>query len=153
MAKFTKTTTRLMLIGAIALGSGVYYEKQSSQAVDQASQSLIRLDSAQMQTESAIRSAQKYARLLESMRDQQIDHQEPYSIVSEFSSGEVNQLGSLLGSLYQRDGHFFLQRFHLSWQEADPGRNLLPRVALELEGRKVLLFSGQDEATQSLAAN
>ena len=72
--------------------------------------------------------------------------QEPLAVVSEFSPREISQVGPLLNTLYQRDGSFFLKRFKMNWRGADDDLGLLPRVALDLEGRKVLLFSDKAAA-------
>jgi hypothetical protein len=85
------------------------------------------------------------------MADKNIDRQEPFSVVSEFSPQEIRQIGPLLDTLYQRDGHFFLQRFQLAWRNGDARRGLLPRVALDLEGQKVLLFSNEAADASSIS--
>ena len=92
-----------------------------------------------------------FKRLLEKMADRNIDRQEPFSVVSEFSPQEIKQIGPLLDTLYQRDGHFFLQRFQLSWRRSIDQPGLLPRVVLDLEGQKVLLFSDASTDSTSLA--
>lgn len=151
MPSFNNTTVRVLLFGALVLGSGVYYQGVASQRVDEAKQALRRVDSAQSQVETAGDHAQKYIGLLANMADTNMDRQEPFSVVSEFSPAEIRQLGSLLDTLYQRDGHFFLQRFRLAWRKEDVQRGLPPRVALDLEGQKVLLFSDEATGASSLA--
>jgi hypothetical protein len=151
MSSFTHTTIRVLVVGALALGAGVYYQGVASQRVDEAKQSLRSVDIAQSQVETTIQRAQKYISLLASMADKNIDRQEPFSVVSEFSPQEIRQIGPLLDTLYQRDGHFFLRRFQLVWRNGDPQRGLLPRVALDLEGQKVLLFSDEAADASSLA--
>lgn len=140
MSSFTSTTVKVLAVGAVVLGAGVYYQNFASHRLDEANQAMRRVEGAQMQAETTKRRAEMYVSLLAEMTDRNVDRQEPISVVSEFTPQEINQIGSLLDTLYQRDGHFFLQRFQLSWQTAksSPGR---PRVALELDGRKVLLFS------------
>ena len=147
MSSFSKTTTQVLCIGALALGAAVYYQGVASQRVEEAKQALRSMDVARSQVETATRRAQKYIGLLADMADKKIDRQEPFSVVSEFSPQEIRQIGSLLDTLYQRDGHFFLQRFQISWHHGDDRRGLLPRVALDLEGQKVLLFSNEASAS------
>lgn len=151
MSSFTNTTIQVLVVGALTLGAGVYYEGVASQRVDQARQALRSVDAAQSQVETARQRATKYISLLASMADRNIDRQEPFSVVSEFSPQEIRQIAPLLGTLYQRDGHFFLQRFQLAWRDGDDQRGLLPRVALDLEGQKVLLFSNEAVDASSLA--
>lgn len=151
MSSFTNTTIQVLVVGALTLGAGVYYEGVASQRVDQARQALRSVDAAQSQVETARQRATKYISLLASMADRNIDRQEPFSVVSEFSPQEIRQIAPLLGTLYQRDGHFFLQRFQLAWRDGDDQRGLLPRVALDLEGQKVLLFSNEAVEASSLA--
>ena len=150
MSSFTKTTTQVLCVGALTLGAGVYYQGVASQRVEEAKQALRSVDVARSQVETATLRAQKYIGLLADMADKKTDRQEPFSVVSEFSPQEIRQIGPLLDTLYQRDGHFFLQRFQLSWNHGANRRGLLPRVALDLEGQKVLLFS--NEATASSLA-
>ncbi len=151
MSSFTNTTILALALGALVLGSGVYYEGVASRRVDEARQALRSVDSAQSQLETARQRAQKYINLLENMADRNVDRQEPFSVVSEFSPQEIKQIGPLLDTLYQRDGHFFLQRFQLAWRNGSNQRGLLPRVALDLEGQKVLLFSNEVVDAASLA--
>jgi hypothetical protein len=151
MSSFTNTTTVALVVGALMLGAGVYYEGVASRRVDQARQALHSVDIAGSQLETARRGAQKYIALLESMADRNIDRQEPFAVVSEFSPQEIKQIGPLLETLYRRDGHFFLQRFQLAWRNGNDQRGLLPRVALDLEGQKVLLFSNEVAGASSLA--
>ena len=44
------------------------------------------------------------------------------------------------------------ERIQLSWRDADEQLGLLPRVALDIEGRKVLLFSDEVVAASSVSA-
>lgn len=152
MYSFTNTTVLALVVGALVLGAGVCYEGVASRRVDEARQALLRVDSARSQLETARQRAQKYSILLENMADRNIDRQEPFSVVSEFSPQEIKQIGPLLETLYRRDGHFFLQRFQLAWRNGNDRRGLLPRVALDLEGQKVLLFSDEVADSSSLAA-
>ena len=151
MSSFTNTTVQVLVAGALLLGAGVYYESVASQRVDEARQALRSVELAQSQLDMARKSARKYVSLLENMADKNVDRQEPFSVVSEFSPQEIKQIGPLLDTLYQRDGHFFLERFHLAWRHASHQRGLLPRVALDLDGQKVLLFSDEAIDTPSLA--
>ena len=151
MSSFTKTTIKVLVAGALALGSGVYYQSYASQRLDEARQALRKIDAAQLQAETTKRHAEQYVSLLPTMADRKIDRQEPFSVVSEFSPLEISQVGPLLDTLYQRDGHFFLERFQLAWRDANDQLGLLPRVALDLEGRKVLLFSDEAAAASSVA--
>jgi len=141
MSSFTNTTIQVLIAGSLVLGAGIYYQGVASQRVDEARQAHHRLDAARSQLETADRRAQKYQRLLETMADRKMDRQEPFSLVSEFSPQEIKEIGPLLDTLYQRDGHFFLQRFQLAWRQGVAQPDLLPRVVLELEGQKILLFS------------
>lgn len=152
MKSFTSKTTQVLLIGALVLGAGVYYQGVSSQRAETARQALRSVDRARSELETARLRADEYIALLESMADSNVDRQEPFSVVSEFSPREIKNLGSLLDTLYQRDGHFFLQRFELAWRNGNPQLGLLPRVVLDLEGRKVLLFSDDIVETSSIAA-
>jgi hypothetical protein len=151
MSSFTTTNIQVLIVGALMLGAGVYYQDVASQRVDEVKQAVRSIDAANSQVETAMQRAQKYINLLASMADKNIDRQEPFSVVSEFSPQEIRQIGSLLDTLYQRDGHFFLQRFQLAWRNGDTERGLLPRVALDLEGQKVLLFSNEATEASSLA--
>ena len=151
MSSFTKTTIKVLVAGALALGSGVYYQSYASQRLDEARQALRNIDAAQLQAETTKRRAAQYVSLLATMADRKIDRQEPFSVVSEFSPLEISQVGPLLDTLYQRDGHFFLERFQLAWRDANDQLGLLPRVALDLEGRKVLLFSDEASSASSVA--
>lgn len=151
MSSFTHSTVRILLAGALLLGAGVYYQGVASQRVDEAKQALRSVDGARSQVESATRTAHQYLELLATMADRNIDRQEPFSVVSEFSPQEIRQIGPLLDTLYQRDGHFFLQRFQLAWRNGNAQQGLLPRVALDLEGQKVLLFSDEAAGASSLA--
>jgi type II secretory pathway pseudopilin PulG len=151
MSSFTNTTIRVLIVGALVLGAGVYYQGVASQRVDEAKQALRSVDVAQSELETAKQRVQKYISLLANMADENIDRQEPFSLVSEFSPQEIRQIGPLLDTLYQRNGHFFLQRFQLAWRNGDDQRGLLPRVALDLEGQKILLFSDEAADASSLA--
>jgi len=151
MSSFTNTTFRVLVVGALMLGAGVYYQGVASLRVDEAKQALRSVDVIQSQVETAKQRAQKYISLLANMADKNIDRQEPFSVVSEFSPQEIRQIGPLLDTLYQRNGHFFLQRFQLAWRNGDDQRGLLPRVALDLEGQKILLFSDEAADASSLA--
>jgi hypothetical protein len=152
MSSFTNTTIKVLIAGALALGGGVYYQGVASQRIDEARQALRSVDAAQFQVETARQLAQKYITLLTHMANENTDRQEPFSVVSEFSPEEIRQIGPLLDTLYQRDGHFFLQRFQLAWRNENNQRGLLPRVALDLDGQKVLLFSTEAADAASLAA-
>lgn len=152
MSSFTHTTIKVLVTGALFLGAGVYYQIHASQRLDQARDALRRVDAAQSQAETTKRHAEQYASLLVTMADSKVDRQEPFSVVSEFSPQEISQVGSLLEALYQRDGHFFLRRFQMAWRDGDDKLGLLPRVALDLEGRKVLLFSDETAAISSIAS-
>jgi type II secretory pathway pseudopilin PulG len=151
MSSFANTTTRVLVVGALLLGAGIYYQDVASQRVDEARQAVHSVEAAQSQLETARQRAQKYVSLLENMADRNIDRQEPFSVVSEFSPEEIKQIGPLLDTLYQRDGHFFLQRFQLTWRTGIGQHGLLPRVALDLEGQKVLLFSDEIADASSFA--
>ncbi len=150
MASFTKTTVRILAVGAIVLAAGVYYQTFASHRLEEARAALSHIEAAQSRAETTKQRAELYASLLANMTDKKMDRQEPFSVVSEFSPREIKQLGSLLDTLYQRDGHFFLQHFRLSWQDANKKLGLLPRLELELDGRKVLLFS--DKVADALSA-
>jgi len=151
MTSFTNTTIQVLVVGALVLGAGVFYEGFASARVDEARQALRSVDVARSQLEEARQRAQLYASLLENMADRNMDRQEPFSVVTEFSPQEIKQIGPLLDTLYQRDGHFFLQRFQLSWRRSVAQRDLLPRVVLDLEGQKVLLFSNEVADASSFA--
>lgn len=152
MSSFTNTTIRVLVVGAVILGAGIYYQGYASQRVDEARQALRKIETAQSQADTTKQRAEQYTRLLATMADRKIDQQEPFALNSEFSPQEISQLGPLLGTLYQRDGHFFLQRFQLAWRDADEQLGLFPRVALEMEGRKVLLFSDETVSVSSAAS-
>ena len=149
MSSFNNTTIQVLVAGALVLGAGVYYQRYTSLRLDEARQALQRVDAAQSRAETTKRGAEQYVGLIADMADRKIDHQEPLSVVSEFSPREISQVGPLMDTLYQRDGHFFLKRFQLAWRDADEKQGLLPRVALDLEGRKVLVFSNQLAAISS----
>ncbi len=152
MTSFSNSNIRVLSLGALVLGAGIYYQGVASQRVDEARQALRSVDSAQSQVETATQRARKYVDLLEDMAEENVDRQEPFSVDSEFSPQEIKQIAPLLDKLYRRDGHFFLQRFQLAWRNGNPQRGLLPRVALDLEGQKVLLFSNDAGEPHSLAA-
>ena len=152
MSSFSNSNIWVLSVGALVLGAGIYYESVASQRVEEARQALRSVESAQSQLEIATQRAEKYVALLEDMADENVDRQEPFAVDSEFSPQEIKQIATLLDTLYQRDGHFFLQRFELAWRNGNRQRGLLPRVALDLEGRKVLLFSNDAANTPSLAA-
>ena len=152
MSNFTNKSIRVLVIGALVLGGGVYYQGVASKRVDDARQALRSVGVAESRLETARQYSQKYVSLMEDMADRNIDRQQPFVVVSEFSPQELKQIGPLLGTLYQRDGHFFLQRFELAWRSGNSQLGLLPRVALNLEGQKVLLFSDEPGgASPSLA--
>jgi hypothetical protein len=151
MSSFNNSTVRVLVAGALILGAGVYYEGVASRRVDDARQALRSVESAHAQLGTAQQRAEKYNHLAENMANRNVDRQEPFSVVSEFSPREIQQIGPLLETLYQRDGHFFLERFQLAWRNGNPQQGLLPRVALDLEGRKVLLFSGKGAGASELA--
>lgn len=144
MSSFTSATVRILAAGAIVLGAGVYYQVFASHRLDEANQALRRIEGAQAQAETTRQRAELYVSLLAEMSNRNSDRQEPISVVSEFTPEEINKVGSLLDTLYQRDGYFFLERFQLSWQKSNNKSGRRPSVELELDGRKVLLFS--DEA-------
>jgi hypothetical protein len=152
MTTFSTTSIRSLIVGSLLLAGGLYYQDVSSQRVDEAKQALRSVDASSSQLQTARERAQKYVVLLENMADEKIDRQEPFSVVSEFSPQEIKQIGPLLDNLYQRDGHFFLQRFQLAWRRSIDQPGELPRVVLDLEGQKVLLFSDPSADTNSFAA-
>ena len=151
MSSFTSNTVKVLLIGALMLGGGVCYQSVASKRVEEAQLAMRSVDGARSRLETARQHAEKYVHLLENMADRNIDRQEPFSVVSEFSPQEIKQIGPLLDTLYQRDGHFFLQRFQVSWRHGNAQQGLLPRVALDLEGQKVLLFSDGVADTSTIA--
>ena len=151
MSNFSNTTVQALFVGALLLGGGIYYQEVASQRLNEARLALRSVGASQSQLETARQHAQEYVSLLEKMADKNIDRQEPFSVVSEFSPQEIKQIGPLLDTLYQRDGHFFLQRFQLSWRRSIDQPGLLPRVVLDLEGQKVLLFSDGSTDSTSLA--
>lgn len=140
------------MTGALVLGAGVFYQGYASQRVEEARLALRKIDAAQSQAETTKQRAELYVTLLSRMADRKIDRQEPFSVTSEFSPLEISQVGPLLSTLYQRDGHFFLEGFEIAWRDADERLGLLPRVAVDLEGRKVLLFSDEATAVSSVAS-
>jgi len=151
MTAFTRTTVHVLIIGALFLGAGVFYQSFASYRIDEASKALARVDAAQRRADTTKRHAEQYVNLIADMANRRIDRQEPLSVVSEFSPSEISQMGPLLGTLYQRDGSFFLKRFELTWKNANKKLGLRQRVALDLEGRKVLMFS--DHKTAGLSAS
>jgi hypothetical protein len=152
MTTFSNNSARLLAAAALVLGAGVYYHGVSEHRVEQARTALRGLETAQMELETARDRAERYNLLLAEMASQNKDRQEPFAVVSEFSPQEIKQVGQLLGTLYQRDGHFFLEHFEISWRNGNARQGILPRVALELEGRKVLLFSDQLGGLPAVAA-
>lgn len=153
MSSFTNSTIKVLAVGALVLGAGVYYQNFAAYRAHEAQEALRKVDAAQSQAERTRQLAEQYVDLLESMADRKIDRQEPFSVDSEFSPQEISQVGPLLGTLYQRDGHFFLRRFQMTWRDGDSKLGLLPRVAVELEGQKVLLFSDEPAAAGSSVAS
>lgn len=152
MSSFTNTTIQVLVAGALFLGAGIYYQGFASYRVDEAHKALRQVDTAKSHAETTKQRAEQYVALLASMADRKIDRQEPFSVDSEFSAMEISQIGKLLDTLYQRDGHFFLERFKVAWVDADK-LGLMPRVALELEGRKVLLFSDEAVTASSIVTD
>jgi len=150
MASFTKTTTGMLIAGSLALGAGIFYQTYASERLDEARQALQQIDAAQSGAEATRERGEQYVKLIADMAGKKIDRQEPLSVVSEFSPREISQVTPLLDTLYQRDGHFFLESFQLAWRGGNAREGLLPRVALDIEGRKVLLFS--EEAAGSTTA-
>lgn len=124
MTSFTNTTIQVLIVGALVLGAGVYYEGVASRRVDEAKQATRSVYSANAQLETARQRAQEYIHLAENMADRKIDRQQPFSVVSEFSPQEIQQIGPLLETLYQRDGHFFLQHFQLAWRNGNAQQGL-----------------------------
>ena len=152
MTTFSKSSARLLAAGALVLGAGLYYQNVSEQRVDEARTALRGLETAQAELATARDRAERYNLLLADMASQNKDRQEPFAVVSEFSPQEIKKVGQLLGTLYRRDGHFFLEHFEISWRNGNAQQGILPRVALELEGRKVLLFSDELAGLSSVAA-
>lgn len=149
MTSFNRHTAYMLLASALVLAGGVYYQAVAAKRVVEARQALRSVESAQMQLRTAQARADKYLELLDGMANQKVDRQEPFSVDSEFTPQEIEKIGSLLGTLYQRDGYFFLQRFELAWRRGQQGD--LPRVELELDGEKVLLFSRFDTGATTVA--
>jgi outer membrane murein-binding lipoprotein Lpp len=152
MTNFNTISIRALIVGSLLLAGGIYYQDVSSQRVDEAKRALRSVDASRSQLHTARERAQKYLELLENMADEKMDRQEPFSVVSEFSPQEIKRIGPLLDNLYQRDGHFFLERFQLAWRRSIDQPGDLPRVVLDLEGRKVLLFSDPSAEANSFAA-
>ncbi|MGV6807691.1 MAG: hypothetical protein ACWA5K_07310 [bacterium] len=148
--KFSQSTLRILVIGALILGAGIYYQTFAAQRLQESQTALSRVQGAQARADETKSRVEEYVRLLAVMTDKNINRQEPFSVVSEFSPLEISQLAPLLETLYQRDGYFFLQRFEISWRDENQKMGLLPRVALEIEGRKVLLFSNDSVGGASL---
>ena len=153
MSSFTNTTVQVLIAGAVVLGAGVYYQNFAALRLDEANKALTRVNAAQSKADTLKVRAEQYVSLLTRMADNKKDRQEPFSVVSEFSAKEISQVGPLLDTLYQRDGHFFLQKFRMAWRNGNEKEGLLPRVALDLEGRKVLLFSDEAVTASSIAFN
>ena len=141
MSSFTNTTNGLLIAGALVLGGGIFYQSYATQRLDEARQALQQVEAAQSRAEATRERGRQYVNLIADMAGKKIDRQEPLSVVSEFSPREISQVTPLLDTLYQRDGHFFLESFQLAWRGGNAREGLLPRVALDIEGRKVLLFS------------
>lgn len=151
MSSFNNTTIRVLIAGALVLGAGIYYQSFADHRLDEANKALTRVNAAQSKADTLKLRAEQYVALLARMADSNKDRQEPFSVVSEFSPREISQVGPLLDTLYQRDGHFFLQKFRMAWRDGNEKEGRLPRVALDLEGRKVLLFSDEAVNTSSVA--
>ena len=151
MFSFTKKSIRVLGLGAGVLALGVYYQTFASQRLDEAELAMTRIQSAQSSAQVTKRRVEQYVNLLANMTSSESDRQEPFAVVSEFTPQEINRLAPLLDTLYHRDGHFFLQNFQLSWKNITGQSDELPAVALELDGRKVLLFSDQTIESLSLA--
>ena len=149
MFSFTKQSVHILGLGAAVLAAGVYYQTYASQKLEEANLAITRINSTQARAESTKRQVEQYVSLLANMSSNEADRQEPFAVASEFTPQEINRLAPLLDTLYHRDGHFFLQHFQLSWKDSSDQTGNLPSVALELDGRKVLLFS--DQAIESLA--
>lgn len=149
MLSFTRHTAYLLIASALVLAGGVYYQSFASKRVAEAQQALRSVESARMQLRTAQARAARYLELLDGMSNQKVDRQEPFSVDSEFTPREIEKIGSLLDTLYQRDGYFFLQRFELAWRSGKQGG--APRVELELDGEKVLLFSRFDTDATTVA--
>jgi len=149
MFSFTKQSIQILGLGAGVLALGVYYQTFASQQLEDANLALTRIESAQSKAEVTKKQVEQYVNLLASMTSNEAERQEPFAVASEFTPQEINRLAPLLDTLYHRDGHFFLQHFQLSWKNIADQAGDLPGVALELDGRKVLLFS--DQAIESLS--
>jgi len=152
MSSFTNTTVQVLVAGALVLGAGIYYQIYASQRLDEARQALRKVDAAQSRAETTKHRAEQYISLIANMANRKIDRQQPLAVTSEFSPQEISQVGELLGTLYQRGGYFFLKHFQLAWRDANDQLGLLPRVAVDLEGRKVLLFSDEVAAVSAVAS-
>ena len=149
MYSFTKQSVHILVLGAAVLALGVYYQTFASQRLEEANVALSRIGSAQSNAQVTKRRVEQYVNLLAGMTINEADRQEPFAVASEFTPQEINRLAPLLDTLYHRDGHFFLQNFQLSWKDVSGQSDELASVALELDGRKVLLFS--DQTIESLA--
>jgi hypothetical protein len=149
MFSFTKQSIHILGFGATVLAAGVYYQTFASQQLDVANLAMTRIESAQARAYMTKNQVGQYVNLLASMTSNEADRQEPFAVASEFTPQEINRLAPLLDTLYHRDGHFFLQHFQLSWNDISDQDGHLPSVELELDGRKVLLFS--DQAIESLS--
>jgi hypothetical protein len=150
MSSFTDTTIKFLIAGALVLGAGVYYQGYASSHLKEAQMALRKVDAARSRADMMKHRAEQYVSLIEKMADNKTDRQEPISVDSEFSAQEISQVGPMLDTLYQRDGRFFLQHFELAWRDGNDRIGLLPRVALDLQGRKVLLFSEEATAASSV---
>lgn len=149
MNTFSRHTAYILIASALVLAGGVYYQGVADKRVAEAEQAMRSVESSQMQLRTAQERAAKYLELLDGMAVQKVDRQEPISVDSEFTPGEIEKIGPLLDTLYQRDGYFFLERFELAWRRAQQGG--LPRVELELDGEKVLLFSRIETGATTVA--
>ncbi len=152
MSSFTNTTAQVLVAGALVLGAGIYYQSYASQRLEDARAALRSVDAAQAKAQTTKRRAEEYVRLIATMADRKIERQQPFAVTSEFSPQEISQVGELLGTLYQRGGYFFLKHFQVAWKDADAKLGLLPRVAVDLQGRKVLMFSDELAAASSVAS-
>ena len=152
MAAFTQNTTKSLCFGAAVLAAGVYYYNAAAIQLNEAENALRKVKIAQANAETADQNFQHYALLHASLDDRDVEHQEPFAVDSELSPHEISRMGPLLDALYRRDGHFFLEQFQLSWQYGDTSQGFLPRVALELEGRKVLAFDDDLHDASMLAS-
>lgn len=152
MRSFNSVTIRLLCTSAFLLGCGIFYHNIAGQWAEDASQALRSVETATSQLVLASQRAQRYNDLLESIAHSRVDRQEPFSVISEFSPQEIKQIGTLLDNLYRRDGYFFLEHFQLAWRKWPGQERLPPRVVMDLEGRKVLLFSAASSSPSAFVA-